>query len=193
MGRTGGKGETSGGESGVQLILKTCEVRSWRTSDVQSLVRYASNRKIWLNLRDAFPHPYTNRDARDYIRLARQRTPETTFAIAVRDEAVGSIGFVLHHDVERVSAEIGYWLAEPFWGRGITTEALVAITRYAIDAHRLTRIYAVPFAWNAASCRVLEKAGYVLEARLRCSAIKDGQVTDQMQYAFIAPPATDSK
>jgi len=176
----------------VQLILKTCEVRSWRTADVQSLVRYASNRKIWLNLRDAFPHPYTNRDARDYIRLARQRTPETTFAIAVRDEAVGSIGFVLHHDVERVSAEIGYWLAEPFWGRGITTEALVAITRYAIDAHRLTRIYAVPFAWNAASCRVLEKAGYVLEARLRCSAIKDGQVTDQMQYAFIAPPATGS-
>ncbi len=174
----------------MQLTLKTCVVRSWRTSDVQPLVRYANNRKIWLNLRDAFPQPYTNRDARDYIRLARQRTPETTFAIAVQGEAVGSIGFVLHHDVERVSAEIGYWLAEPFWGRGITTEALVAITRYAIDAHRLTRIYAVPFAWNAASCRVLEKAGYVLEARLRCSAIKDGQVTDQMQYAFIAPPAT---
>ena len=171
----------------MQLILKTCDVRSWRTSDVESLVRYANNRKIWLNLRDAFPHPYTNRDGRDFIRLARQRTPETTFAIAVQDEAVGSIGFVLHPDVERISAEIGYWLAEPFWGRGITTEALVATTRYAIDAHRLTRIYAVPFAWNAASCRVLEKAGYLLEARLRRSAIKDGTITDQMQYAFIAP------
>ena len=169
----------------MQLILKTCEVRSWRTADVQSLVRYASNRKIWLNLRDAFPHPYTNRDARDYIRLARQRTPESSFAIAVQDEAVGSIGFVLHPDVERVSAEIGYWIAESFWGRGITTEALIAITRYAIDAHRLTRIYAVPFAWNAASCRVLEKAGYVLEARLRRSAIKNGEITDQLQYAFI--------
>jgi RimJ/RimL family protein N-acetyltransferase len=149
-------------------------------------VRYANNRRIWLNLRDAFPHPYTNRDARDYIRLARQRTPETSFAIAVQDEAVGSIGFVLHPDVERMSAEIGYWLAEPFWGRGITTEALVATTSYAIDTHGLTRIYAVPFAWNAASCRVLEKAGYSLEARLRRSAIKDGQITDQMQYAFIA-------
>lgn len=169
------------------LTLTTCAVRSWRTSDAESLLRYANNRNIWLNLRDAFPHPYTKHDARAYIRSVRDRSPETTFAIAVDDEAVGSIGFVLRTDVERVSAEIGYWLAEPFWGRGITSEALVALTRYAIDTHRLTRIYALPFAWNLASCRVLEKAGYVLEARLRRSAIKDGQITDQMQYAFIAP------
>jgi RimJ/RimL family protein N-acetyltransferase len=155
-------------------------------SDVDSLAVYANNRKIWLNLRDAFPHPYTKSDAREFIRGARQRVPETVFAIAVNDEPVGSIGFVLRGDVERVSAEIGYWLAEPFWGRGITTEALVAVTKYAIGTHGLNRIYAVPFAWNAASCRVLEKAGYVLEARLRRSAIKDGKVTDQMQYAFIA-------
>ena len=120
----------------------------------------------------------------------RERTPETTFAIAVDDEAVGSIGFVLRTDVERVSAEIGYWLAEPFWGRGITTEALIALTKYAIDTHGLTRVYALPFAWNAASCRVLEKAGYVLEARLRRSAIKDGQITDQLQYAFIVTDTT---
>ena len=169
------------------LTLKKCAVRSWRTSDAESLLRHANNRNIWLNLRDAFPHPYTKHDARAYIRSVRDRSPETTFAIAVDDEAVGSIGFVLRTDVERVSAEIGYWLAEPFWGRGITSEALAALTRYAIDTHRLTRIYALPFAWNLASCRVLEKAGYVLEARLRRSAIKDGQVTDQMQYAYIAP------
>lgn len=170
----------------MQLALRTCAVRSWRTSDAEPLARHADNRKIWLNLRDAFPHPYTSRDARDFIRSVLQRTPETTFAIAVNDEPVGSIGFVLHPDVERVSAEIGYWLAEPFWGRGIATDALAAVTRHAIEAHGLTRIYAVPFAWNAASCRVLEKAGYVLEARLRQSAIKNGQLTDQMQYAFIA-------
>jgi len=169
----------------VLLTLKTCAVRSWRTSDAESLLRHANNRNIWLNLRDAFPHPYTKHDARAYIRSVRDRSPETTFAIAVDDEAVGSIGFVLRTDVERVSAEIGYWLAEPFWGRGITSEALAALTRYAIDTHRLTRIYALPFAWNLASCRVLEKAGYVLEARLRRSAIKDGQITDQMQYAYI--------
>ena len=170
----------------MHLTLKFCDVRSWRTSDVESLVRYADNRRIWRNLRDAFPHPYTRHDARAFIRTVRERTPETTFAIAVQDEAVGSVGFVLRPDVERVSAEIGYWIAEPFWGRGIASEALVAVTTYAIETHHLTRIYALPFAWNAASCRVLEKAGYVLEARLRRSAIKDGQVTDQMQYAFIA-------
>jgi ribosomal-protein-alanine N-acetyltransferase len=171
----------------MELRLNVCAVRSWRTSDVEALIRHANNYKIWLNLRDAFPHPYTRHDARAYIRSVRERVPETTFAIAVGDEAVGSIGFVLRHDVERVSAEIGYWLAEPFWGRGITTEALAAVTRHAIETHALTRLYALPFAWNAASCRVLEKAGYVLEARLRQSAIKDGAITDQMQYAFIAP------
>ena len=170
----------------MQLTLDHSIVRSWRTTDAETLARHANNRKIWINLRDAFPHPYTIHDAREFIRAIRSRTPETTFAIAVGDEAVGSIGFVLHRDVERVSAEIGYWLAEPFWGRGITAEALAATTKFAIEQHGLTRIYAVPFAWNAASCRVLEKAGYVLEARLRNSAVKDGKLTDQLQYAFIA-------
>ena len=171
----------------MQLKLRSCEVRSWRTADTEPLARHADNRKIWLNLRDAFPHPYTHHDAREFIRSIRNRTPETTFAIAVNDEAVGSVGFVLRPDVERVSAEIGYWLAEPFWGRGIATDALAALTDYAIATHGLTRVYALPFAWNTASCRVLEKAGFILEARLRRSAIKDGQVVDQLQYAFIAP------
>jgi ribosomal-protein-alanine N-acetyltransferase len=171
----------------VQLTLNSCEVRSWRTADAGPLARYADNRKIWLNLRDAFPHPYTDRDAREFISSVRNRAPETTFAIAVNGEAVGSVGFVLRHDVERVSTEIGYWLAEPFWGRGIATEALVAVTGYAIATYELTRVYALPFAWNAASCRVLEKAGYRLEARLHRSAIKNGVITDQMQYAFVVP------
>jgi RimJ/RimL family protein N-acetyltransferase len=164
-----------------------CEVRSWKLADAESLARHANNRSIWLNLRDAFPHPYAKKDARAFLTMVTERTPETMFAIAVDGEAVGGIGFVLHPDVERVSAEIGYWLAEPFWGRGIVTEALGVVTAYAIRTHGLTRIYAVPFAWNAASCRVLEKAGYVLEGRLRKSAIKDGKLTDQLQYAFIVP------
>lgn len=169
------------------LRLTRCDVRSWETSDVEALARHANNRNIWINLRDAFPHPYTRQHARDFIRTTRQRTPETLFAIAVDREVIGGVGFVLHPDVERVSAEIGYWLAEPFWGRGIATEALTAVTRHAIEVHGLTRVYALPFAWNVASCRVLEKAGFVLESRLRRSAIKDGVVTDQMQYAFITP------
>lgn len=171
----------------MQLTLKSCEVRSYRTNDADALARHANNRKIWLNLRDAFPHPYAAKDAREFIRSIRHRSPETTFAIAVDGEAVGSVGFVLRQDVERVSAEIGYWLGEPLWGRGIATEVLAAVTDYAITTHALTRVYALPFAWNTASCRVLEKAGFVLEGRLRRSAIKDGTITDQMQYAFVVP------
>jgi ribosomal-protein-alanine N-acetyltransferase len=162
-------------------------VRSWQPRDVTSLVAHANNRNISMNLRDRFPFPYTRRDGREFIKMARRMKPESFFAIAVDGEAVGGIGFVPHQDVERVSSEVGYWLGEQFWGRGITTEALIAVTRYAIATHGFTRLFALPFAHNEASRRVLEKAGYVLEARLRKSAIKEGQICDQLQYAFIAP------
>ena len=168
----------------MQLRLRTCGVRSWQSNDLESLVKYANNPHIWINLRDRFPHPYTTGDGRTFLRNVRSQRPETAFAIAVGQEAAGGIGFQLQGDVERVSAEIGYWLGEPFWGRGIMTEALVAVTAHAVATHGLSRVYAVPFAWNGASCRVLEKAGYVLEARLRRSAIKDGRIVDQLQYAF---------
>jgi len=171
----------------MTLTLPTCEVRSWKRGDVPSLVVHANNDRIARQLRDGFPHPYTARDGRSFIRRMRSEHPETAFAIAVSGQAVGGIGFVLRPDVERVSAEIGYWLGESFWGRGIVTDALVAVTRYAVATHGLTRVFAVPFATNAASCRVLEKAGYTREAWLRRSAIKDGVIIDQVQYAFIAP------
>ncbi|MCI0569101.1 MAG: GNAT family N-acetyltransferase [Acidobacteria bacterium] len=172
----------------MRLTLPNCEVRSWKASDATSLTLHANNRKIWINLRDAFPHPYAIRDAKGFIRAALKDRPECLFAIAIRGEAVGGIGFALHRDVERVSAEIGYWLGEEFWGRGVTTAALKAVTDYAIRTHGLTRLYAVPFEWNPASFRVLEKAGYALEGRLRQSAIKDGKVIDQLLYAY-CPPA----
>jgi RimJ/RimL family protein N-acetyltransferase len=152
---------------------------------VPSLVRHANNRRIWLNLRDRFPHPYTSSDGNSFIRRVRASQPETTFAIEVDNEAVGGIGFMLQPDVERVSAEIGYWLGEIHWGRGICTDALRGVTEYAIAQHGLTRVFALPFAHNVASCRVLEKAGFVLEGLLRRSAIKDGRIADQKLYAFI--------
>ncbi len=170
----------------MTLRLTRCQVRSWRADDLASLVAHADNRRIWLNLRDRFPHPYTMRAGREFLRLMQAQRPETAFAIEVDGSAVGGIGFVMLADIERVSAEIGYWLGEPFWGRGIATEAVVATTRYAIETFGLTRVFAVPFASNVASCRVLEKAGYTLEGRLRRSAIKDGHIVDQLQYAFIA-------
>jgi RimJ/RimL family protein N-acetyltransferase len=151
--------------------------------DEAALARHANSRAVWLNLRDRFPHPYTLADAEDWVRFASAQQPETNFAIEAGGEAVGGIGFVLHEDVERCSAEIGYWLGEAVWGRGIATAAVRAATAYAFPTYRLTRVYAVPFARNRASCRVLEKAGYVLEARLRRSAIKDGLVLDQLLYA----------
>src|SRR5688572_29645751 len=103
--------------------------------DLDSLVEHANNRNIWLNLRDGFPHPYLKRDGREFLRRMRTARPETTFAIAVDGQAVGAIGFVLRDDVDRVSSEVGYWLGEAFWGRGITTEALVAVTQYAVATH----------------------------------------------------------
>jgi len=169
----------------MTLTLRTCAVRSWHSSDVDSLTVHANNRNVAINLRDRFPSPYTRRDGREFIKMARRMKPESFFAIAVGGEAVGGIGFVPGHDVERVSSEIGYWLGEAFWGRGIVTDALIAVTRYAIDTHGFTRLFALPFAHNQASCRVLEKAGYVLEGRLRNSAIKEGKLVDQLQYAFI--------
>src|SRR5208282_1566859 len=161
----------------MHLVLSRCEVRSWSEADVASLAVHANNPAIWRNLRDGPPEPYTPDDAREYITQISEQRPETAFAISVDGAAVGSIGFTLGHNVERVSAELGYWLAEPYWGRGIATEAVRALTALAIAEHGLTRVFALPFAENAASCRVLEKAGFILEARLRKSAKKLGRVT----------------
>lgn len=167
------------------IELAKCRVRPWRESDAYSLASHANNRNVWINLRDRFPHPYVLADAHVFIRAALAAVPARMFAIAVEDHAVGGIGFTLHDDVERVSAEMGYWLGEAFWGRGIMTEALTAVTAYAVREHGLTRVFAVPFEWNPASFRVLEKAGYACEGRMHRSAIKDGRVIDQLLYAYV--------
>jgi ribosomal-protein-alanine N-acetyltransferase len=167
----------------VNLECGPCTLRSWRHGDEETLPRHANNRKIWINLRDRFPHPYTNADADAWIQHITSVTPETNFAIAVNGEAVGGIALVLQDDVDRCSAEVGYWLSEQYWGRGIATAALIGITEHAFNHFHLTRVFAVPFAHNSASIRVLEKAGYRCEGRLRRSAIKDGVVLDQFMYA----------
>ena len=118
----------------------------------------------------------------------RSGPPDTNFASAVEGEAAGGVGFVLQPDVHRLSAEIGYWLGEAYWGRGIATEALRAVTAFAFEAHGLVRLFAGVFAWNTASMRVLEKAGYVREGVLTQSAIKDGKIIDQVLYAITRTP-----
>jgi RimJ/RimL family protein N-acetyltransferase/catechol 2,3-dioxygenase-like lactoylglutathione lyase family enzyme len=172
----------------VRLECGRCAVRSWREGDLESLVRHANSRAVWLQLRDRFPHPYTAEAGRAWLRYAAEAKPETQFAVEVDGEAAGGIGFLPQRDIERCSAEVGYWLGERVWGRGVATAALRAVTDYAFAAFGLTRLYALPFADNLASRRVLEKAGYQLEAVLRRSAIKDGQIKDQALYALTRTP-----
>lgn len=167
----------------MELDCGPCIIRPWRAGDEEALVRHANSREIWLNLRDQFPYPYTRADAEWWVQYAAGLDPVTNFAITVEGEAAGGIGVKLHDDVERCSAEVGYWLGEAFWGRGIVTAALRTFTGYAMATFELTRVYAVPFARNRASCRVLEKAGYIREGLMRRSAIKDGVVLDQVLYA----------
>jgi RimJ/RimL family protein N-acetyltransferase len=169
----------------VELDLCSCTLRSWRSGDEDSLVRHADDRDVWINLRDRFPHPYTRDDARAWLRLVAESTPETNFVVAVADEAVGGIGLTLQDDVSRRSAEIGYWLGRAYWGRGIATAAVRALTDWAFAHFDLCRLYAGVFEWNPASARVLEKAGYVLEGRLRRSVTKDGRTIDQLLYALV--------
>jgi len=169
----------------MELNCGNCKVRSWHPNDVESLARHANNRKIWLNLRDRFPFPYTKANAKDWIQSALSVTPETNFAMDVAGEAVGGIGFELKTDVERYSAEVGYWLGEEFWSRGICTAALKAATQYALERYHLNRIFAVPFSENLASIRVLEKGGYHRECLMKRSAFKDGRFLDQVLYTYV--------
>ena len=161
------------------------QLRSFRPDYAASLAKYANNRSVSRNLRDRFPYPYRIGDAEGFIRLASEQDPETMFAIASDAEAIGGIGLELYADVHRRSAQVGYWLGEPFWGRGIATLALEAITGYAFARFDLARVYAYVYEWNPASARVLEKAGYEYEGRLRKSITKDGQIIDQWLYAMV--------
>ena len=165
-----------------------CVLRPWRTRDAASVVRYANNANVSRYLRDRFPYPYTMEHARAFLASAFAEEGEPTkLAIEVDGEAVGGIGVIAGADIERFSAEIGYWLGEPFWCRGIVSEALTLMTEYAFDRLNLLRIFALAFTENAGSVRVLEKAGYVREGHLRSGAVKHGRIYDQLLFARINP------
>ena len=167
----------------MQIACSRCLLRPLVASDAQSLARYANNSEVARNLRDRFPHPYKQSDADEYIAHVAKRPIQTSFGIVVDNEAIGSITLMLGDDIARRSAEIGYWIGQPFWGRGIATEAVRATTQYAFDMLDLVRVFAVPFATTTGSLRVLEKAGYVREGLIRQSAIKNDVLLDQWMYA----------
>lgn len=157
-------------------------IRDWREDDAASIAQYANNKKIWINLRDAFPHPYTLADAEAFLSKVMRMEPRTYFAIASDLEAIGSIGLMPENAVIRFTAELGYWLAEPFWGNGIMTEAVSALSEYAFEELGLRRIFAEPYTTNAASARVLEKSGFILEGIMRAAVFKDRRILDQYLY-----------
>ncbi len=169
----------------IEFLSGKYKIRDWQRDDAESVARYANNRKIWINLRDIFPHPYTIANAEAFLSIVMEDDPKTVFAITNEVEAIGSIGLVLGKDVHRFTTELGYWLAEPFWGKGIMTEAVKGITEYAFRSFGLKRVYAEPYTTNLASARVLEKAGFKYEGLLRASAFKNGRLVDQLLYARV--------
>jgi [ribosomal protein S5]-alanine N-acetyltransferase len=166
-----------------------CVLRPWRREDRDALLRHAGDRSVWLNLRDTFPHPYTEADADQWLaHAAADPPPPWTFAIDVGGEAVGTAALNRKDDVERRSAELGYWVAEPFRGRGIATAAVRGITGAALRESDLVRVFAHVFASNPTSMRVLEKAGFRREGVLERSAIKDGVLLDRVLFAVTHDP-----
>ena len=168
------------------MTHKNFELREWRLSDAASLAENANNINIWNNLRDRFPHPYSKKDGKQFIEMALSLPkPATLLAIAVDEKAVGSIGITLHTDVERISAELGYFIGEKYWNKGIMTDAVQQMVKYAFTHFlELCKIYATPFDFNIASHKVLEKAGFECEAILKQAAIKNEKIVDLHYYSI---------
>jgi ribosomal-protein-alanine N-acetyltransferase len=165
----------------MQFVL-----RKWRPEDAGSIVKYADNKKIADNLRDGFPHPYSLSDAQNFIKnMGPDSDVRICLAIEIGGEAAGSIGVFLKEDVYRKSAEIGYWLGEPFWGQGVITDAIREICEIAFGKFDIVRIYAEPYAYNTGSRRALEKAGFTLEGVLKKSVCKNGEIFDSCIYALV--------
>lgn len=169
-----------------RLPLGMAELRAPRRSDAAELARHANDREVWRNLRDRFPHPYELEDAEDWLQEQAEGFRAATWVIAVADAAVGAIGLHPGDDVHRFDAEIGFWLGREWWGRGIMSAAVRAVTEFGFGTLKLARIHAVVFGWNRASARVLQKAGYLREGVLRDAVHKDGETIDGELWAATA-------
>lgn len=162
-----------------------CMIRKWKLSDAENLAAALSNKKVQDNLRDGLPYPYTKQDGQDFISdmLSADENEVFAFAVTVDDKVIGSIGVFRQSNIHRQTAELGYYIAEECWGKGIMTEAVKQICEYVFTKSDIIRIYAEPFAHNIASCRVLEKAGFQYEGTLRKNAVKNGTVVDMKMYS----------
>ena len=164
-----------------------CKIRKWELSDASDLAVVLSNIKIQDNLRDGLPYPYTEQDGADYISamLSADENEAFAFAITADSKVIGSIGVFRQGNIHRQTAELGYYIAEEYWGKGLMTEAVKQICTYVFEKSDIIRIYAEPFAHNIASCRVLEKAGFEYEGTLRKNAVKNGKIIDMKMYSLL--------
>ena len=164
-----------------------CRIRKWELSDAKDLAAALSNKKVQDNLRDGLPYPYTEQDGKEFISamLSADENETFAFAIMVDDKVVGSIGIFRQGNIHSQTAELGYYIAEEYWGKGIMTEAVKQICEYVFAKSDIIRIYAEPFAYNIASCRVLEKVGFQYEGTLRSNAVKNGRVIDMEMYSLL--------
>lgn len=162
------------------------DLKKWNIEDIADVAQYANNEKIANNLRDVFPYPYTKADAAGYVKscVANDESRQICRAIMVDNHVVGSIGIFLGMDVYRKSAEIGYWLAEEFWGNGIMSAAAKQICEEAFQKFDIIRIYAEPFAYNTGSRKVLENAGFELEGIMKNGVVKKNKIIDYCMYAL---------
>lgn len=162
-------------------------LRPWKESDLTSLVKYANNPNIAKNMTDQFVHPYTEENGKMFISFATKDSPIHIFAIDLNGEAIGGIGVHPQGDVMRKNAELGYWLAEPFWGKGIISKLIPQMVEFAFKTYDITRLYARPYGANIASQKVLEKSGFKLEARIEKNIFKNGEFLDELIYAVRRP------
>lgn len=159
------------------------ELRNWQEGDEESLAKNANNLAIWNQVRDYFPSPYTLQDAHDWVRIRKE--DETSWAIVVDKQAVGGISVYLQEDVYKKNAELGYWLGEAYWGRGIMSKAVAETVKHCFAEFDIHRIYANVFESNVASMRVLEKCGFTKEAVLQESIYKNGRYQNEHIYAIL--------
>lgn len=160
------------------------KLRPWKSTDRESLTFHANNWNVSKNMSDLFPFPYTLEDADKFIKLVTKDNPTRFLAIDVDGKAVGGISIHPQTDIQRKNAELGYWLSEQFWGNGIISEAIPQMADYAFKSFDINRIFARPFGTNLASQRVLEKCGFILEARFEKTFIKNKELIDELVYAL---------
>lgn len=164
-----------------------CLIRHWKIEDAKSLSKLLNNRHILDNLRDGIPFPYTEDDAKEYIQsvITSDFNQTFAFAIVVNKQVVGSIGVFRCKNIHQRTAELGYYIGEAYWGMGIATSAIKQICDFIFHHTNILRIFAEPFAYNQASCRVLEKEGFQCEGTLRKNAVKNGKILDMKMYSLI--------